>query len=127
MTVQKEEYTKSSSDRDVYRRWGDIRNATLGGVLVVTAFGHLSGFAEADQFNQTETARYPRYISGSDKAEEVSEQVGTSLSSEETAKFDYIEERHTVRDLAETLSNRSRGFNKDESEGYGEFLDSIFN
>lgn len=92
----------------------------------MTAFGHLTAFAESDQFDQTETTSYPWYISGSDKVEEVSEQVGTSLDRGETAKFDYIEEKYTVRDLAETLSNRSRGFTKEESKGYGEFLKSIF-
>jgi len=105
--------------------WANLRDAALGSLVLVTTCGHLSAFTDTDISGLHDLYSSPRLSSVGTEFKEVSEEIGTSPESE-TVQFDYIEQDYDVRDLAETLNSRSRGFTKEEASDYGDFLDSIF-
>lgn len=60
---------------------------------------------------------------------EVVEEVGTEQRKSDmigVSSFDYIEESYTLDDLAQELDELSRGFTREEAEGYERFVNSFF-
>ena len=105
--------------------WGDFWDAAVGSVVFATACGPLTAFADADTASNRDLQSPLWYTSAGTKVEEVNEEVGTSPE-QDTIRFDYIEQEYDVRDLAQDVNSRSRGFTKNEADDYQNFLDSIF-
>jgi hypothetical protein len=112
-------------DYDLDSAWKDVRTAAVGGLVLATACTP-SGVDAINETDSSQPCRNLQYELFTDKVVEVAEQIGTTPESVDENQFDYVESTYTVQDLAEEISDRSRGFTKEEAEGYEEALKTLF-